>query len=384
MGDDRPEAAYLDYNATTPVAEPVIEVINHALRTGWGNPSSGHALGRAAKELLERARCQVAGLVGCEPGEIVFTSGGTESNNMVLLGLAEGAGPPKRRIVTTQIEHPCILNPCLHLLEKGWDVQFVRVEKSGVVDLDALEKAVDEKTLLVSVMLANNETGVIQPVEEVAAIARRKGALVHTDAAQAAGKIPVDVARLGVDYLSMAGHKLYAPKGIGALYIKKGSPMGQIMYGAGQQGGLRPGTEPVPLAAALGEACRLAGEEMEKEAVRLAGLREELFQGLCSLGVEVVRHGLPERTLPNTLYVSFPGFAGASLLERAPGLMASTASACHDRSVSISHVLASMGVNREVALGAVRFSLGRLTTREEISFAVQAMGSAARHLLQDG
>ncbi len=370
------KSIYLDYNATTPVAEPAIQAAEYAMRECWGNPSSGHELGKRAKDLLEKARSQVASLINSRPEEIIFTSGGTESNNIIVLGLAQEAPSGRRRIVTTQIEHPSLMNPCLHLLEQGLDVQFVRVDSQGIVDLDALEGAVTEETLLVSVMLANNETGAIQPLREVAGIAHSKGALVHTDAAQAVGKIPVDVGELDVDYLTVAGHKLYAPKGIGALFVKKDSPFGQIIFGAGQERGMRPGTEPVPLAAALGEACSFVGAGLDEEARRLRGLRERLYKGLSRLGMPVHRHGDPEKTLPNTLYVSFPGIEGGALLEKASGVMASTGAACHDRSVSVSHVLSAMGVSKEVAIGTIRLSLGRWTTEEDIDAAVDAIGSA--------
>ncbi len=375
-----PDIIYLDYNATTPVAPRVVQRVEYALAECWGNPSSGHVLGRRAKALLERAREQVAGLINCQPEEIVFTSGGTESNNTVVLGLARNEHPGPGRIVTTRIEHPSLMNPCLHLLEHGWDVDFIRVKPDGTVDLDALQRALTPGTRLVSVMLANNETGAIQPLRKICRMAHEKGLPVHADAAQAVGKIPVDVKDLDVDYLSIAGHKLYAPKGIGALYVRKGAPFGQILFGAGQEYGRRPGTEPVPLAAGLGEACSMAAEDLEEEAARQEDLRELLFQGLSSLDAPIHRHGDPARTLPNTLYVSFPGFEGNAILEEAKGVLASTGAACHDRSVSVSHVLSAMGVEREIAIGTIRFSLGRHTTREYILAAVDIMGRAIKSL----
>ncbi len=374
------KTVYLDCNATTPVAEPVTQRIEYTLKECWGNPSSGHILGQRARDLLENARRQVASLLNCQPEEIVFTSGGTESNNTVILGLAQDDSSHARRIVTTQIEHPSLMNPCLHLLERGWDVDFVKVDSNGIVDLEALQKAMTPDTKLISVMLANNETGAIQPLKEVCRMAHEKNLLVHTDAAQAVGKIPVDVAELDVDYLSVAGHKFYAPKGIGALYVRKGSPFGQLLFGAGQEYGRRPGTEPVPLAAGLGEACSLAVRDLEEEAARQTGLREQLFQGLSSLGAVFHRHGDPERTLPNTLYISFPGFEGSAILDKAEGIMASTGAACHDRSVSVSHVLSAMGVQRDIAVGTIRFSLGRYTTSQDITAAVEAIGSAIESL----
>jgi cysteine desulfurase len=371
---------YLDYNATTPVVKPVQEEVNSVLKYKWGNPSSGHRFGQMAKMVLEYARVQVASLLNADQTEILFTSGGTESNNTVIMGVCQAMSGKGRHIITTRIEHPSLINPCLNLLEHGWDVSFIKVNSQGVIDPLEVERALRPDTVLVSVMLANNETGTIQPVAAISQLAREHGVLVHTDAAQAVGKISVDVKSLEVDYLSIAGHKLYAPKGIGALYCRKGAPLGQLMFGAGQEQGLRPGTEPVPLAVGLGAACDFVARDIETEAERQTGLREKLYAELSKLGHPIIRHGDPENTLSNTLSVSFIGKNGAEILAQAPEILASTGAACHDRAIKVSHVLAAMGVSPEVALGTLRLSLGRGTTESDIEIAAQAIGRALERM----
>jgi cysteine desulfurase len=371
---------YLDYNATTPVAKPVQEEINSALKEKWGNPSSGHRFGQVAKRALEYARAQVASLLNADPAEILFTSGGTESNNIAITGVCQAMSGKGRHIITTRIEHPSIMNPCLHLLEQGWNVSFIKVNSQGVVDPVEVERALRPDTVMVSVMLANNETGAIQPVAAISQLARKRGVLIHTDAAQAVGKIPVDVKNLGADYLSIAGHKLYAPKGIGALYCRTGAPLGRIMFGAGQEQGLRPGTEPVPLAVGLGAACNFVARDIKAEAEREACLRDKLYTELSKLGHPIIRHGDPENTIPNTLSISFIGKNGAEILAQAPEIMASTGAACHDRAIKVSHVLAAMGVSPEVAFGTLRLSLGRGTTESDIEIAVQTIGMALERI----
>jgi len=365
---------YLDYNATTPVAKPVQEEVSFALAEKWGNPSSGHRLGQMAKKALEYARTQVASLLNADPSEILFTSGGTESNNIAITGLCQAMSGKGRHIITTCIEHPSIMNPCLHLLEQGWEVSFIKVNSQGVADPMEVERALRPDTVMVSVMLANNETGIIQPVAAVSQVAHRHGVLVHSDAAQAVGKIPVDVKDLGVDYLSIAGHKLYAPKGIGVLYCKTDAPLGRIMFGGGQEQGLRPGTEPVPLAVGLGAACNFVARDINAESERQKCLREKLYTELFRLDHTIIRHGDPENTIPNTLSVSFVGKNGAEILSRVPEVMASAGAACHDRTIKVSHVLAAMGISPEVASGTVRFSLGRGTTESDIEKAVRLIG----------
>ena len=369
---------YFDYNATTPIASPVTDAICDAVKNIWGNPSSAHGLGVRAKETLEAARTKVAALIGAKPAGVFFTSGGTESNNTAILGVARALSPKARHIITSQIEHPSVMSPAIHLMEQGWDVSFVGVDGKGLVDPSDIEKVIRPDTALISLMLANNEVGTIEPISEITRIASRHNVPVHTDAAQAVGKIPVDVSVLGVDYLTIAGHKLYAPKGIGAFFVKEGAPFGQLLFGAGQEMGRRPGTEPVPLAVGLGAACEFAGQGLEDEARRQGRLRERFYEGILGLGRPVVRHGDPANSLPNTLSISFVGLQGAKILEAAPGLMASTGAACHARSVSISHVLSAMGIERDVAMGTLRLSLGRFTSEEDVDGAVSAIGEALR------
>ncbi len=365
---------YLDYNATTPVLPEVAEVFSLYAVEEFGNPGSGHEVGRRAKAALEEARAKVARLISATPEEIVFVSGGTEANNLALLGAALARG--RGHILVSRIEHPSVLEPALRLLELGFSVDFVPVDGQGYVDPDEVRRRLHPETFLVSVMLANNETGALQPVKEIARICREAEVLFHTDAAQAVGKIPVSVQEIGCDLLTLAGHKMYAPKGIGALYVRKGIKLSRILFGAGQEKGLRPGTEPVALAAALGKAAEVAASDLPEEAERQQALRERLWEGIRELFPSAVRHGDPKRTLPNTLSVSFPGLSGAEVLSKAAGLCASTGAACHDREETVSHVLSAMGVPPEVARGTVRFSLGRLTTPDEIEKALEILQEA--------
>ena len=372
---------YLDYNATTPTAPEVMEVISQVMTSCPGNPGSSHAEGRKARDVLENARCKVASAINALPEEIIFTSGGTESNNTVLLGVCPAPASGKGRLVTSRIEHPSVMNPCLHLMKQGWDVTFARVDPLCVVDTDEIEDALRASTALVSVMLANNETGAVQPLRKICEIAEKYGVPVHTDAAQALGKMPVDVRESGVDFLTIAGHKLYGPRGIGALYVKKGSPWGNLMFGAGQEQGMRPGTEPVPLAAGLGEACRLITKDLESRCAEMKTLRDRLYLLLHEAAHgSIVRHGDPDNVLCNTLFASFPHRSGREIIDACPQLMASTGSACHDRQATVSHVLAAMGVPANIAMGTLRLSLGRYTTEQDITRAAEFIGSALDNL----
>lgn len=371
---------YLDYNATTPVARPVQKAIDFALEDLWGNPSSGHRLGQMAKEALESARAQVAALINADPEEISFTSGGTESNNTVIMGVCQEMSTKGRHLITSRVEHPSIIHPCLHMAEQGWEVSFAGVNSDCIVDPVEIQETLRPDTVLVSVMLANNEIGAIQPITEISQLAHRHGVLVHTDAAQAIGKIPVDVKALGVDYLSIAGHKLYAPKGIGVLYRAKGSPPCQLIFGSGQEHGLRPGTESVPLAVGLGTACDFVAQNMESDAKREKQLRERLYEGLARLGHPVVRHDDPVKGLPNTLSISFIGKNGAKILRHAPEIMASTGAACHEKDTGVSHVLAAMRLSPEVAMGTLRLTLGHWTTESDIEIAIQAIATAVERI----
>jgi cysteine desulfurase len=363
---------YLDYNASTPVAPAVADVMRRLLTDAYGNPSSGHWAGLPAREAVERARRQVADLLGCEPAEVVFTSGGSEANNLAIKGVYFASTRSRRHIVTTQVEHPAVIEPCRFLERLGASVTWLPVDGRGRVDPDDLRKAITADTILISVMHANNEVGTIQPIAECAAIARAHGIPIHTDAAQSVGKIATGVAALGVDLLSIAGHKLYAPKGIGALYIRGGRHLEPLIHGAGHESGRRAGTESALLAAALGEACRLAADLADQ--ARIQALRDDLWRGLREqVGDGVVLNGHPDLRLPNTLSVSFVDRIGSEVLAGLDGVAASTGSACHSGRIELSPVLAAMGVAPNVGGGAVRFSLGRSTTADEIHDVVERL-----------
>ena len=362
---------YLDYNATTPVAKEAADAMLPYINEDFGNPSSSYALGNRAKKAIEYGRGQVAGLLGCKPSEIIFTSGGSESNNTVLKGTALSLQSKGRHIITTKIEHPAILNPAIFLMEKGWDITFLPVDQHGLLDPDDVKKAVRKDTVLISVMHANNETGTIQPVEIIGRIAKEHDILFHTDAAQSVGKLETGVNNLGVDFLTLAGHKVYAPKGVGVLYIRDGITIEPLIHGGGQEMGKRAGTENVILIAGLGAACELALKSLRDDMARCAFLRDRLHEQIIAGIPKAMLNGHPAKRLPNTLNISFPGKIGEEILKEIPQLCASTGAACEDRSVTISHVLSAMGVSREAAIGAVRLSLGRKTTEEEVDKTAQ-------------
>jgi cysteine desulfurase len=372
-------AVYLDYNATTPVAPEVVEAIEPFLRTGFGNPSSDHTYGRQAREAVDLARGQVAALVGADSSELVFTGCATESNNLAIFGVARALGGARRHIVTSAIEHPAVMQPCLRLREDGWEVSIVPVNGDARLDLAALARALRHDTALVSVMHANNEVGTLQDIAEIARLAHNRGALVHTDAAQSVGKVAVDVAALGVDLLTIAGHKFYATKGVGALYVRSGTPLVPLTVGADHERGLRPGTENVPAIVGLGEAARLARERLSSAAMRLRQLRDLLHRLLAEEVAGLVLNGHPEQRLPNTLNLSFPGVSGQALLHAAQAdVAASVGSACHSQSEAVSGVLAAMGVESRRAMGAVRLSVGMFTTEDDIRRAAHALVGAWR------
>jgi cysteine desulfurase len=364
---------YLDNNATTPIDPRVAAAMGPFLTAGFGNPSSSHAEGRRAKEALDAARAQVAGCLGCDDSEIVFTSGGSESNNLAIRGLVEAAGGG--HVITSAIEHPAVLEVVLALeMEGRIALTIVGVDGSGRVDPADVEAALRDDTVLVTLMLANNEVGTLQPVQEVALLCRERGVAVHTDAAQAVGKIPVDVGALGADLLSVAGHKLYAPKGIGALFIRDGIFVEPQIRGAGHEAGRRAGTENVLLAVGLGTACELVAQEASEERDRLPILRNQLADRLRMGFQDLVEHGHPEQRLPNTLSVAFPGHDASSLIDAlADDLAASAGSACHSGSTMISYVLQAMGVDPDIARSTIRLSVGRFTTEEEIDGAVEVI-----------
>ena len=355
---------YLDHNASTPLAKAAAAAMLPILETAFGNPSSGHWAGRPARTAIERARGQVANLLECNASEIVFTSGGTEANNLALAGICLGSDEPCH-LVTSAIEHPAIVEPCRFLEQFGVGVTFVPVDGAGLVDPDAVRRAMTPTTKLVSVMHANNEVGTIQPIRELARIAHERGALMHTDAAQSVGKVSIRVPDLGVDLLSVAGHKLYGPKGVGALFVRSGVTIEPFLRGAGHESGRRPGTENTLGIVGLGAACASAEPWIDHPDV--AKLRDRLWDRLrADLGDRVRSNGHPTRRLPNTLNVAFPGIVGADLLAKLPEVAASTGSACHSGSVRLSPVLEAMGIDPKVGMGAVRFSLGRATTEAEI------------------
>jgi len=363
---------YLDFNASTPLAPEVAEAMQPFLTHHYGNPSSLHWAGAPAKEAVEHARRQVADLLSCHPHEIVFNSGGSESNNHAIKGVFFALRGKGNHIVTTQIEHPAVLNPCRFLEKLGAAVTCVGVDQYGRVDPDDVEKSITPKTILITVMHANNEVGTIQPIEEIAIIAKKYGILFHTDAAQSVGKIAAKVDDLGVDLLSLAGHKVYAPKGVGALYIREGTPLEPLIHGAGHECGRRAGTENVLLDVGLGKACELARKYVHDNSI--FKLRERFWMLLKdTFGDGVALNGHPVHRLPNTLNVSFAGKAGGSILSRLDGVAASTGSACHAGSVELSPVLKAMGVTDAVGMGAIRFSLGLTTTFRELETVVHLL-----------
>lgn len=373
------EPIYLDHNATTPIAPEVLDAMLPYFKQHYGNPSSDHSLGYRALEAIEGAREQVASLIGAASEEIVFTSGGTESNNLAIRGSSATAAPGRRRVVTSQVEHPATARPCDALEAQGWTITRVPVTGTGTVDADTVIRALDADVALLTVMLAQNETGAIMPVPAVAAAARRLGIITHTDAAQAIGKIDVTVDALGVDLLSIAGHKCYAPKGIGALYVRRGTPLLPVLLGGGQERELRPGTENVASIVGLAAACLLARTRLKTEPQRLRTLRDQLWQNLSGRIPTLVRHTPTDNSLPNTLTVSFPGVLGRDVLAHADGVFASTGSACHSGEHTPSATLLAMGVPPDVALGAVRLSLGQANTTGDVGAAADILVAAYRN-----
>ena len=368
---------YLDHNATTPVAPEVADAIEPFLRAEFGNPSSSHVYGRRARDAVYRARAQVAALIGAQESEIVFTGSATEANNLAILGVARALRQVKRHLVTSAIEHPAVIRPCEQLKEDGWELTVVQVDRDARLDLDALSAALRDDTALVTVMHANNEVGTLQDIAEIAKRAHARGALVHTDTAQSIGKIPVSVDLLGVDLLTIAGHKFYATKGVGALYVRGGTPVSPVIVGADHERSLRPGTENVPAIVGLGEAARLARERLLWAEQHLRRMRDLLHRLLAEGIPGLTLNGDPEHRLPNTLNVSFPGVRGLELLEAVEDdVAASVGSACHAGSETASGVLAAMNIGNDRALGALRLSVGVSTTEAEIRHAARALTRA--------
>jgi cysteine desulfurase len=361
----RTASIYLDYNASTPIDVAVAAAMRPFLDEAFGNPSSGHWASTPAKAAIEHARSQVAALLCCAPDEIVFTSGGSEANNLAIKGTFFRLRHTGEHIVTTAVEHPAILAPCRFLEGLGAAVTYLPVDRTGRVDPRDVRRAITPRTVLISVMHANNEVGTIQPIEEIGAIAREHGIRFHTDAAQSVGKIPTNVDALGVDLLTIAGHKLYAPKGVGALYVRRGIALEPLIHGAGHELGRRAGTESALLTVGLGAASALAQDLAPMERIRVLG--DRLWQQLQErFGHRVVLNGHWKHRLPNTLNVSFVGQVGAEILQRLDGVAASTGSACHSGRIDLSPVLEAMRVPPEIGMGAIRFSLGRKTADAEI------------------
>jgi cysteine desulfurase len=383
---------YLDNQSSTRVDPRVIEAMLPYFTEEFGNPhSTSHTYGRAAAEAVEEARAELAELIHADPREIVFTSGATEANNLAIKGAAHFArahpqhGAPRDHVVTLATEHKCVLESCAALEREGFAVTYLTVEANGLVDLDRLAAALGERTLLVSIMAAHNEIGVIQPLAEIGALCREKGVLLHSDAAQAFGKIPLDVEAMRIDLLSISGHKIYGPKGVGALYVRR-RPRVRLLPlfdGGGQERGLRSGTLPTPLCVGLGRAAAIAGAEMTDEAARLRQLRDRLYHGLARRVEGLGLNGDPERRLAGNLNLSFPGIEAPTLIEACPTIAISTGSACTSATIEPSYVLRALGLSDAVANSAIRIGLGRFNTAEDVDFAVDALAAAA-HRLADG
>ena len=375
-------ALYLDYNATTPIDPQVAAAMLPYIHDYFGNPSSSHSFGLAARAAVDQAREQAAALLGCPANSLIFTSGGTEANNHALKGVAAAYRSRGNHIITSAVEHPAVTEVCRWLESQGCRVTYLPVDGDGLVDARAVAPAITPQTILITIMHANNEVGSIQPIAEIAEIAHHHGVLLHTDAAQSIGKIPVQVDDLGVDLLSVAGHKLYAPKGIGALYIRPGVRLDKLMHGANHEQNRRAGTENVIELVGLGVACELIDRNLPAYARRMAETRDRLETGLLAYGGPAVRiNGSRQWRLPNTASVSFKGRAADAILAGLKSVAASAGAACHSDRVEVSHVLAAMGVPQEYAMGTIRFSTGRYTTTEEIDAALTelraALGGAA-------
>jgi len=366
---------YLDFNASTPIAPEVLDAMRGVLAEPFGNPSSGHWAGEQAKRTVEKARAQVAALLGCRPNEIVFTSGGSESNNHALKGVFFSKETTKAHFITTQVEHPAVINPCRFLERLGATVTYLPVDGFGRVDPDDVRRAITPETILISVMHANNEVGTIQPIADIGRIAHEHDILFHTDAAQSAGKVAIRTDELGVDLLSVAGHKLYAPKGVGTLFVREHVRLEPLIHGGSHELGRRAGTENILLDVGLGAACATAQSWLGMESVRQL---RDLFWNMLqdAFGDQIAPNGHPTERLPNTLNVSFIGRAGSEILSRMEDVAASAGSACHSGSLELSPVLKAMKVPPQIGMGAIRFTLGRTTTREEIETTVALLTKA--------
>ncbi len=365
---------YLDYNATTPIDKEVADEMLPYIQTWFGNPSSSYPIGRKSKIAIARAREQVASLINASPDEIIFTSGGTESNNHAIQGIAFAHQKKGKHIITSAIEHPAVTEVCNYLASLGWEITYLPVDSYGAVNASDVEKAIRRDTVLITVMHANNEVGTIQPIEEIGAIAQKNNIVFHTDAAQSVGKIETDVKKLGVDLLTIAGHKLYAPKGIGASYVKNGTQLQNLMFGASQEKGFRPGTENVPYIVGLGKACELAQRDSDKNHNHMVRMRERLLLGLQKKGLALKLNADLKNCLPNTLSVSFENVEAHTLASAISNeVCISTGSACHADSIEISPVLKAMNTDLRISASTVRISTGKYTTQKEIDRAVQSI-----------
>ncbi len=368
---------YLDYNGTTPHDPEVIEAMRPFLETEFGNPSSSHWYGIKPKQAVAKARGQVAGILNCKPEEVFFTSGGTESNNHAILGVARRFKKKGNHIITSNFEHPAVLEVCRYLEKHGFETTYLPVDKAGLVDPAEVENVIRPTTILITIMHANNEVGTVQPIADISCIAKKYGIVMHTDAAQSVGKVPTDVETLGVDLLSLAGHKVYAPKGVGALYVHTPLVPEKFCHGAGQEMGWRAGTENVLEIVGLGKACEVAQRDLDKNIAHMKFLRDRLHEGLLAQISDIRLNGDRQHRLPNTLSVSFRGQEANRILEDI-GLevAASAGAACHSDTVEISHVLEAMDVPLEWAKGTLRFSVGRMTTEAEIDRTIQVVAKA--------
>jgi cysteine desulfurase len=374
---------YLDNNATTRTDPEVVEAMKPYFVDIYGNASSMHGFGRDARNAVEEAREKVAALLNCEPDEIIFTSGGTESDNQAVRGAAEKYSKKGNHVITSAIEHPAVLESCIHIQERGHnDVSFISTDADGVLKLDDLKEVLTDKTILVSVMLANNESGVIQPLKEICSVAREKGIVVHSDAVQAVGKIPVDVRELGLDMLSLSAHKFHGPNGIGALYLRKGVKVASLMHGGSHERGLRAGTLNVPGIVGLGRAAEIAMRDMNANREKVAGLRDMLEEKLTTRVKFTKVNGHRRKRLPNTTNISFEFVEGEGVMLSADlkGIAVSTGSACASGKLEASHVLLDMGLSHALSQGAIRFSLSRETTQEEIDYAADVIAEAVERL----
>ncbi len=366
---------YIDHNATTPVHPEVVDAMLPFLREEWGNPSSIHWAGRGPKKAIEAAREKVAGLLNCNVSEIIFTGNGSEGNNLAIKGVLNANKNKGKHIITTKVEHPAVLEICKFLDKNGYDVTFLDVDSGGLIDLDQLRNAIKPETALITIMFANNETGVVFPIEEIGAIAKEHNITFHTDAVQAIGKVPIDVKKANIDLLTLSGHKFYAPKGIGALYVKRGLRIQPIIHGGHHERNRRAGTENVAGIVGLGEACDIALRDMEHEAAHLSRLRDKLEKGVLESISHTRIHGHPDKRIPNTSNIGFDFVEGESILLNIDmkGVAASSGSACTSGTLEPSHVLVAMGVPLDKSHGSLRFSLGRANTEEDIEYILEIL-----------